>query len=198
MSLANLNEKRNIVKTDFSCIENTKIWWAKGCCFPCGFFKSVVSENFQINKISQLKISTKFKVKKDIFEFQRAVVYRFGRLLKKGALGPGRITLLKNIDVAKTLVDIREKPYLIPVQKLLTVDFIELEVQGLCFYEIFDPVNSFVNVQNVDHAVQELSAAVLRDAIASHNLQEILQNKQNLQYHMRVCNKKNFFLKLKN
>ena len=114
---------------------------------------------------------------------------RFGRILPEGALGPGLIQTLKGVDEIKKKVDIRETCYLIPAQQSDTADDERIEVIGIVYLEIFDPVKSYLNVQgDVENFVHSKAQSLLRDAISSHTLQEILQDKQELQAHMRVFN----------
>jgi len=123
-----------------------------------------------------------------IFEFERAVVLRFGRILPEGAIGPGLIETLKGVDVLKKKVDVREACYVIPAQRIETTDDQIVEVVGIVFMEIFDPVKSVLNVKdgNVEGFVYSHAGMLLRNAISSHSLQEILQNKQELQHVMKV------------
>ena len=62
-------------------------------------------------------------------------------------MGPGMIELLKDIDVLKKKVDIRETCYQIPPQRVATADDQTIEVIGIVFLEIFDPVRSVLNVK---------------------------------------------------
>ena len=111
--------------------------------------------------------------------------------------GPGYIELLKvrdpktdapYIDDIKKIVDKREKCYLMPMIQCTTKDRIELDVEGLCFYEIYDPIKGVLNCEgsDVDLFIQSRAQSLLRDAIETHTLQQIMQEKQQLQNKMRV------------
>ena len=121
-------------------------------------------------------------------EYERAIVFRFGRMIEEGALGPGTISLYDGIEKLMRKVDMRERPFVGKPIKILTLDNVPVEVIGVCFYEINDPISSYLNVDNgdVDAFIEKQSMISLKDAIAEHKLYEILTNKKSLQNRIKV------------
>jgi regulator of protease activity HflC (stomatin/prohibitin superfamily) len=123
----------------------------------------------------------------NIREYERAVVLRFGRIMPQGSVGPGPISIINGVDnIANKIVDLRERVEECPPLKTLTADRIPIELIGVLFYEIFDPVSSVVNVKDVYKSVKDLSISLLRDALSSNNLVDFLRNKKALQLQMKV------------
>ncbi len=75
-----------------------------------------------------------------------------------------------------------------PIMACTTKDRIEVSVEGLCFYEIYDAIKGVLNCVNgnVDAFIQARAVSLLRDAIETHKLEEILRNKQQLQTKMKA------------
>lgn len=138
-----------------------------------------------------------FPKKKDyhVFEFERYIVYRFGKNAK--AYGPGYILLLDprpstgkpedHIDDVKKIVDMREKCHVMQPLEVKTSDHINIKVQGICFYEIFDPIKGVLSCegQDVDRFIETRALSLLRDAAESYNLITLLRKQQDLQNKMR-------------
>ena len=117
------------------------------------------------------------------------------------AYGPGYIRLLdpapegsrnpeNYIDDIKKKVDMREKCHTMQNLECRTSDNIDINVQGICFYEIFDPIKGVLSCegQDVDKFIATRASSLLRDAVESHNLITVLRKKQDLQNKMRVRN----------
>ena len=129
-----------------------------------------------------------FKTYVVIKEYERAIVFRFGRMIEEGALGPGTISLYEGVEKLMKKVDMRERPFVGNPIKILTLDNVPIEIVGVCFYEINDPISSYLNVENgdVDAFIEKLSMSALQEAIADHKLYQILSNKKSLQNRIKV------------
>ena len=94
-----------------------------------------------------------------------------------------------HIDDVKKIVDMREKCHMMQPLECKTSDNIDILVQGICFYEIFDPIKGVLSChgQDVDRFIQTRALSLLRDAVESHNLITVMRKKQDLQNKMRVC-----------
>ena len=93
------------------------------------------------------------------------------------------------IDKILKIVDMREKCHMMQPLECKTNDNIDILVQGICFYEIFDPIKGVLSCegQDVDRFIQTRALSLLRDAVESHNLITVMRKKQDLQNKMRVC-----------
>jgi regulator of protease activity HflC (stomatin/prohibitin superfamily) len=106
-------------------------------------------------------------------EWERAIILRFGRFY--GVRGPGLFALIPVADrVAKT-VDIRIRVTDFSAQKTLTLDSVTVDVDALCFWLVWDPEKSALEVQDYENAVILSSKTALRSAISGHNLTTFLE-----------------------
>src|SRR3712207_745720 len=77
-------------------------------------------------------------------EYERAVVFRLGRLL--GEKGPGLILLIPGID-RMVRVDLRTVTLAIPPQNLITSDNVPAKVNAVCYFRVIDAPRSVVDVE---------------------------------------------------
>lgn len=85
-----------------------------------------------------------FKV---VQEYERAVIFRLGRLKKGGPRGPGIFFVMPCID-SYTKVDLRTVSFDVPPQEVLTKDSVTVCVDAVVYYKICDPLNAVVAVSN--------------------------------------------------
>ena len=72
---------------------------------------------------------------KVVQEYERAVIFRLGRLKKGGASGPGLFFILPCIDKYSCL-DLRTVSYEVPPQEMLSRDSVTVSVDAVCFYKV--------------------------------------------------------------
>merc|ERR1712168_274672 len=72
---------------------------------------------------------------KIVKEYQRAVVFRLGRVQKK-TKGPGLIVVLPFVDDVR-IVDLRLRSFEIAPQQILSKDSVSLSVSAVCYYRIY-------------------------------------------------------------
>ena len=72
---------------------------------------------------------------KVVQEYERAVIFRLGRLKKGIASGPGLFFILPCID-NYSCVDLRTVSYEVPPQEMLSRDSVTVSVDAVCFYKV--------------------------------------------------------------
>ncbi len=77
---------------------------------------------------------------KVVQEYERAVMFRLGRILPGGARGPGMFFIVPCID-SYTKVDLRTVTFDVPPQEILTRDSVTVAVDAVVYFRIFDPVS---------------------------------------------------------
>ena len=133
-------------------------------------------------------------------EYERAVIYRLGRILSGGAKGPGLFFILPCVDTV-IQVDLRTVSFDVPPQEILTKDSVTTTVDAVVYFKIFDPIMSVNNVTNAQYSTRLLAATTLRNILGTRTLQEILQDKEQVAHQIQVIfffNLNNNFLKFKN
>lgn len=117
-----------------------------------------------------------------IREYQRAVVFRLGRLL--GAKGPGLIFLIPIIDKAVT-VDLRVVTLDVPKQNIITMDNVTVDVDAVVYLRVNEPNNAVVKVNDYLLASSLLSQTTLRDLIGQTTFDDILSKRDVLNKRMQ-------------
>ena len=118
-----------------------------------------------------------------IREYQRAVVFRLGRLL--GAKGPGLIFLIPIIDRA-VIVDLRVVTLDVPKQKIITMDNVTVDVDAVVYLRVNEPNNAVVKVNDYRLASSLLSQTTLRDLIGQTTFDDILSKREELNKRMQA------------
>jgi regulator of protease activity HflC (stomatin/prohibitin superfamily) len=106
-----------------------------------------------------------------INEYERAVVFRLGRLM--GVRGPGLIVLIPVIE-RLTKVMLRTITMDIPSQKIITKDNVSIDIAAVAYYHVVDPRNAVVGVENVGYAVNQISQTTVRNVVGQFMLDQLL------------------------
>uniref|UniRef100_A0A8C5C0M5 Band 7 domain-containing protein n=1 Tax=Gadus morhua TaxID=8049 RepID=A0A8C5C0M5_GADMO len=72
---------------------------------------------------------------KVVQEYERAVIFRLGRVVKGQAKGPGVFWIIPWLDVIRK-VDMRTVHYDMPPQEVLVMDWVPLTVDAVLFYRV--------------------------------------------------------------
>jgi regulator of protease activity HflC (stomatin/prohibitin superfamily) len=110
-------------------------------------------------------------------EYERAVVFRLGRLI--GAKGPGIVLLIPGVD-RMVRVDLRTVTFDIPPQDLITRDNVPAKVNAVAYFRVVDPVKSVVDVQNVRSATSQIAQTTLRSVLGKADLDMLLSAREQL------------------
>ncbi|KPV64869.1 MAG: FtsH protease regulator HflK [Candidatus Bathyarchaeota archaeon BA1] len=104
-------------------------------------------------------------------EYERAVVFRLGRLM--GTKGPGLFFIVPGIDRTR-IVDLRTITYDARMIKVITKDNIRCDVDSFVYYRVFDPIKAVCEVEDYVRATQNLAKTVLRDILGHAELDDLL------------------------
>src|ERR1700759_5274576 len=78
-------------------------------------------------------------------EYERAVVFRLGRVLKKEK-GPGVVLILWPIDTIQK-VSLRVVTWDVPPQDVITRDNVSLKVNAVVYFRVFDATRAIIEVE---------------------------------------------------
>ena len=104
-------------------------------------------------------------------EYERAVVFRLGRLL--GQKGPGIVLLIPGVD-RMVRVDLRTVTFDVPPQDLITRDNVPAKVNAVTYFRVVDPVKSVIEVERYRAATSQIAQTTLRAVVGRHTLDETL------------------------
>ncbi|XP_021710181.1 band 7 protein AGAP004871 isoform X1 [Aedes aegypti] len=169
------------VKTD-----STRIWGclndAEADSIGCVEVLATVCSTILMVLTLPISIFLCFKV---VQEYERAVIFRLGRLRSGGARGPGVFFVLPCID-NYCKVDLRTVSFDVPPQEVLTRDSVTVSVDAVVYYRIRDPLNAVVQVANYSHSTRLLAATTLRNVLGTRNLSELLTEREAISHSMQV------------
>jgi regulator of protease activity HflC (stomatin/prohibitin superfamily) len=110
-------------------------------------------------------------------EYERAVVFRLGRLI--GQKGPGIVLLIPIVD-RMVRVDLRTVTFDIPPQDLITRDNVPAKVNAVAYFRVVDPVRSVVEVERVRAATSQIAQTTLRSVLGKADLDMLLSERETL------------------
>ena len=130
-----------------------------------------------IGLIIFLLIISNFNVVITLVDYERLVIYRFGKVNRVG--GPGWTFVWPGIETY-TKVDLRTKTIDVPKQDVVTKDGIELKVDGVIYLKVKKDrqsvVNSIIEVENFREAARLFVVSAIRDAVGTMVLSEVISN----------------------
>ncbi|WP_052833905.1 slipin family protein [Staphylothermus marinus] len=120
---------------------------------------------------------------KIVREYERAVIFRLGRLL--GAKGPGLFFIIPFVDNF-IKVDLRVTTVDVPEQQIITKDNVTVGVDAVVYYRVFDPVLAVTRVENYHYAVMMMAQTTLRDIIGQVELDDLLSRREEINKRLQA------------
>ena len=115
---------------------------------------------------------------KVVREYERAIIFRLGRLLPQPK-GPGLFFLIPIVD-RMVKVDLRTITLQIPPQDVITKDNVPVRVNAVAYFRIVDPKASVVQVENYMAATSQKAQTTLRSVLGQHSLDELLSEREKI------------------
>ena len=106
-------------------------------------------------------------------EYERAVVFRLGRLLPE-AKGPGLTIIWAPID-RMVRVSLRTVVHDVPPQDVITRDNVSVKLNAVVYYRVLDPSKAVVEVEQYHYATSQLSQTTLRSVLGQVELRSFLE-----------------------
>ena len=110
-------------------------------------------------------------------EYERAVVFRLGRLV--GARGPGLILLIPKIE-RMVKVDLRVITLDVPAQEAITRDNVTVKVSAVAYFRVVSPEQSVVSVLDYRRATSLICQTTLRSVLGESDLDTLLSNRDEI------------------
>jgi regulator of protease activity HflC (stomatin/prohibitin superfamily) len=111
-------------------------------------------------------------------EYERAVVFRLGRLLGKPK-GPGLVLIFWPID-RMVKVSLRTVVHDVPSQDVITKDNVSVKVNAVVYFRVVDPLKAVVEVENYLFATSQMAQTTLRSVLGQAELDELLSEREKL------------------
>ncbi len=118
---------------------------------------------------------------KIIKEYERAVIFRLGRLLDepKGPKGPGLIFVIPIIDKF-VRVNLRLVAMDVPPQDIITKDNVSVKVNAVVYFRVVEPNKAITEVDDYFYATSQLAQTTLRSILGMVELDDLLSNREHI------------------
>jgi regulator of protease activity HflC (stomatin/prohibitin superfamily) len=116
-------------------------------------------------------------------EYERGVIFRFGRII--GAKGPGLIVLIPIVD-RMVRIDMRTITLDIPPQDVISRDNVTIKVNAVVYFRVVDPNRAVVEVENYLLATSKLAQTTLRSVLGQVELDELLSSRDTINHRLQT------------
>ena len=119
---------------------------------------------------------------KVIWQYQRGVLFRFGRLV--GERGPGLNVIIPYID-RLLKVDMRVETLVVEPQEVITRDNVTVQVDAVVYFQPVQATDTIVKVQNYGKATSQIAQTTLRSVLGQSDLDELLAHRDRINLRLR-------------
>ncbi len=116
-------------------------------------------------------------------EYDRLVVMRFGKVV--GLRGPGLKLVLPFFERAQK-VDVRVVTMPVPAQEAMTRDNVPVTVEAVCFFQVENPAQAVLTVQDPIEATGLLAQTAMRTVIGQITLDEMLSARDKVNNRLKA------------
>ena len=117
-------------------------------------------------------------------EYERAVVFRLGRVLKKEK-GPGVVLIFWPIDKI-VQVSLRVVTWEIPPQDVITRDNVSLKVNAVVYFRVMNATRAVIEVESYRYAVEQAAQTSLRSVLGEVELDDLLSQREKLNARLQT------------
>jgi len=111
-------------------------------------------------------------------EYERAVVFRLGRVMSEPK-GPGIIIIIPLID-RFVRIGLRTIVQDVPPQDVITRDNVTVQVNAVVYFRVVDPLRAVIDVENYLYATSQLSQTTLRSVCGQAEMDELLTKREEI------------------
>lgn len=114
-------------------------------------------------------------------EYERAVVFRWGRLARGifGGNGPGVVVIIPLIDKL-VRVSLRTVTMDVPPQDVITKDNVSVKVNAVIYFRVVDQQRAIVEVEDYLYATSMMSQTTLRSVLGQSQLDDLLSKREEI------------------
>lgn len=117
-------------------------------------------------------------------EYERAVVFRLGRLIEKPK-GPGLILLIPIID-RMVRISLRLETRDVPPQDVITKDNVSVQVNAVIYFRVMDPNKAVIVVENYLFATIQFAQTTLRSVLGQVELDDLLAEREKINHQLQA------------
>ena len=119
---------------------------------------------------------------KIVWQYQRGVVFRFGKLRKER--GPGLNFIIPYIE-RMVKVDIRVETLVVEPQEVITRDNVTAQVDAVVYFRVVNAIDATIKVVDYAKATQQIALTTLRSVLGQSDLDELLSHRDRINDRLR-------------
>lgn len=119
---------------------------------------------------------------KIIWQYERGVVFRFGKLL--GERDPGLNFIIPFID-RLLKVDMRVETLVVEPQEVITRDNVTVQVDAVVYFQPVNATSTIVQVHDYAKATSQIAQTTLRSVLGQSELDELLAHRDRINERLR-------------
>ena len=117
-------------------------------------------------------------------EYERAVVFRLGRLVPNKGQRPGVILLIPFVD-KMVKVSLRTVAMDVAPQDVISRDNVSLKVNAVIFFRVIDPRQAVVQVEDYLYATSQIAQTTLRSVLGQVELDDLLASRDQVNQQLQ-------------
>jgi regulator of protease activity HflC (stomatin/prohibitin superfamily) len=129
-----------------------------------------------------LVIAFLFMAVKVLNEYERAVIFRLGRIIDHK--GPGIIFLIPVVD-RMVRVSLRTVTMDVPPQDVITKDNVSIKVNAVIYFRVMDPTKAVIEIENYLYGTSQLAQTTLRSVCGQSELDELLASREKVNLQLQ-------------
>jgi len=120
---------------------------------------------------------------KTVTDYERALIFSLGKT--SGRLeGPGFFIINPLLDIIR-IVDQRIETMQLAPQEMMTKDSVTLQVDGIVYTKVVNPLSAVLEIQNYKYASEMFSATSLRAVVGSVTLETLLTKREDINRRLK-------------
>jgi regulator of protease activity HflC (stomatin/prohibitin superfamily) len=117
-----------------------------------------------------------------IWQYERGVVFRFGKL--QGEREPGLNLIIPYIE-RMVRVDMRVETLVVEPQEVITRDNVTVQVDAVVYFHPVNATYTFLKVQDYGKATSQIAQTTLRSVLGQSDLDELLAHRDRINERLR-------------
>jgi regulator of protease activity HflC (stomatin/prohibitin superfamily) len=120
-------------------------------------------------------------------EYERAVIFRFGRVAcgLVGGNGPGIVVIIPLVDKL-VRVSLRTVAMDVPPQDVITRDNVSVKVNAVIYFRVVDPQRAIIQIQDYLYATSMMAQTTLRSVLGQSQLDDLLAKRDEINSKLQV------------
>jgi regulator of protease activity HflC (stomatin/prohibitin superfamily) len=110
-------------------------------------------------------------------EYERGVIFRFGRL--SGVKGPGIFIIIPFVD-KMVRVSLRTVTMDVPPQDIITSDNVTVKVNAVVYFRPMEPAKAIIEVEDYLYATSQIAQTSLRSILGQSQLDDLLSKRDEI------------------